>query len=55
MYLDVIVLDVRPEEEFRRGHIHKAVSIPIDQLSERLKELPKFAILLFAGVVAPMA
>lgn len=40
---DVIVLDVRPEEEFRRGHIHKAVSIPIDQLSERLKELPKTA------------
>ena len=38
---DVIILDVRPEEEFRRGHIHQALSIPIDQLSERLDELPE--------------
>lgn len=36
---DVIVLDVRPDEEYQRGHIHKALSIPIDQLAERMKEL----------------
>jgi rhodanese-related sulfurtransferase len=38
---DVIVLDVRPEEEYGRGHIRKAISIPIDQLAARAGELPK--------------
>ncbi|MGC1243138.1 MAG: metalloregulator ArsR/SmtB family transcription factor, partial [Chryseosolibacter sp.] len=37
----VTILDVRPEYEFNKGHIAHAVSIPIDQLSKRLKELPK--------------
>lgn len=36
---EVIVLDVRPEKEYQRGHIHRAISIPIDQLSLRVKEL----------------
>jgi rhodanese-related sulfurtransferase len=35
------VLDVRPEDEYKRGHIVNAVSIPIGQLSSRFKELPK--------------
>lgn len=37
----VTILDVRPETEYKKGHIAKAVSIPFDQLSERLKELPR--------------
>ena len=37
----VTVLDVRPEEEFAAGHLPGAVNIPIDQLSRRLRELPK--------------
>lgn len=37
----VFVLDVRPEVEFRKGHIANSVSIPFDQLPSRLKELPK--------------
>jgi len=37
---DVIVLDVRPEEEYRFGHIPGARSIPIGELAERLEELP---------------
>lgn len=37
----VTILDVRPETEFRRGHIAKSVSIPFDELARRLKELPK--------------
>ena len=37
----VTILDVRPEKEFNTGHIASAVSIPIDQLQGRLKELPK--------------
>jgi rhodanese-related sulfurtransferase/DNA-binding transcriptional ArsR family regulator len=38
---EVIVLDVRPAEEFRAGHIPGAVSIPITELRRRLSELPK--------------
>lgn len=37
----VTILDVRPETEFNKGHIANAISIPLDQLSKRLKELPK--------------
>jgi rhodanese-related sulfurtransferase/DNA-binding transcriptional ArsR family regulator len=37
---DVVVLDVRPEPEYRSGHIAHAVSIPVTDLAERLKELP---------------
>ncbi|PQJ26822.1 ArsR family transcriptional regulator [Salinibacter sp. 10B] len=38
---DVLVLDVRPEEEFEAGHIPGARSIPVDQLEEHLDELPE--------------
>ncbi len=37
----VTILDVRPETEYNRGHIENALSIPIEQLTQRLKELPK--------------
>lgn len=37
---DVVVLDVRPAPEFAAGHITSAVSIPIDDLQRRLRELP---------------
>ncbi|MEV0671142.1 metalloregulator ArsR/SmtB family transcription factor [Mycobacterium sp. NPDC050441] len=36
----VVVLDVRPDEEFLAGHIPGAVSIPVDQLAARITELP---------------
>jgi rhodanese-related sulfurtransferase len=38
---EVTILDVRPAEEYRAGHIPGALSIPIDELKARLKELPK--------------
>jgi rhodanese-related sulfurtransferase len=38
---DVTVIDVRPEEEFRAGHIPGALSIPVAQLKRRLSEIPK--------------
>jgi rhodanese-related sulfurtransferase/DNA-binding transcriptional ArsR family regulator len=38
---EVTVLDVRPVEEYASGHIPGARSIPVAELSERLKELPK--------------
>ena len=37
---DVLVLDVRPAEEYAAGHIDGARSIPLDELEERLAELP---------------
>ena len=37
----VTILDVRPESEYKQVHIANAVSIPIEELSKRLKELPK--------------
>jgi rhodanese-related sulfurtransferase/DNA-binding transcriptional ArsR family regulator len=36
----VLLLDVRPEEEYLSGHIPHAVSIPLSQLKQRLRELP---------------
>jgi rhodanese-related sulfurtransferase/DNA-binding transcriptional ArsR family regulator len=36
----VIVLDVRPAEEYRAGHIPGAMSVPVDQLEQRLADLP---------------
>jgi len=38
---DVVVLDVRPEREFRSGHIRGAVSLPVTELARRLREIPK--------------
>lgn len=38
---DVIVLDVRPGEEYERGHIHRAISIPIEELKRRMDELSR--------------
>jgi len=38
---DYILVDVRTESEFRKGHIEGAVNIPVDDLRERLNELDK--------------
>jgi rhodanese-related sulfurtransferase/DNA-binding HxlR family transcriptional regulator len=37
---DVVLVDVRPTEEFAAGHIEGARSIPLDELERRLAELP---------------
>jgi rhodanese-related sulfurtransferase len=37
---EVVLIDVRPGEEYAAGHIEDARSIPIDELDERLAELP---------------
>ncbi|GAB90629.1 ArsR/SmtB family transcription factor [Gordonia rhizosphera] len=37
----VVILDVRPVEEYDAGHIPGAVSIPVDELAERITELPE--------------
>jgi rhodanese-related sulfurtransferase len=38
---NVVVLDVRPEPEFRAGHIPGAVSAPLDSLDSMAAKLPK--------------
>ena len=38
---EVTVLDVRPKTEYAEGHISGALNIPVEQLSERLSELPQ--------------
>jgi len=37
---DVLLLDVRPEREFRAGHIPGSLNIPVDELAARLHVLP---------------
>jgi len=37
----VTVLDVRPEEEYRAGHIPGALSVPVDTLEAALQTLPR--------------
>jgi rhodanese-related sulfurtransferase/DNA-binding HxlR family transcriptional regulator len=37
----VVLLDVRPQEEYQAGHVAGARSIPLTELKARLKELPK--------------
>jgi rhodanese-related sulfurtransferase/DNA-binding transcriptional ArsR family regulator len=36
-----IVIDVRPPDEYRTAHIAGALPIPLEQLKERLSELPR--------------
>ncbi len=37
----LVVLDVRPKDEFDAGHLPGAVSIPIAELERRLRQVPK--------------
>jgi rhodanese-related sulfurtransferase/DNA-binding MarR family transcriptional regulator len=36
----IVLLDVRPAEEYAAGHIPGAISIPVDELADRIAELP---------------
>lgn len=38
---DVTVIDVRPADEFRAGHIPGALSVPVAQLTRRLRRIPR--------------
>ncbi len=37
---DVTIIDVRPKEEYLNGHLPGAVSIPLSELKNRIKNLP---------------
>jgi rhodanese-related sulfurtransferase len=36
----VVLLDVRPAEEYRAGHLPQALSLPLEEFEARLSELP---------------
>jgi rhodanese-related sulfurtransferase len=38
---DAVVLDVRPEPEYAGGHLPGAIHIPLEELADRLSELPQ--------------
>jgi rhodanese-related sulfurtransferase/predicted transcriptional regulator len=38
---DVVLIDVRPVDEFEAGHIQGAQSIPLDELEQHLAQLPE--------------
>ncbi len=38
---EVTLLDVRPDEEYRAGHLPGALSIPLPELPRRARELPR--------------
>jgi rhodanese-related sulfurtransferase len=38
---EVLVLDVRPEDEYAAAHLPHARSLPVDELKRRIAELPK--------------
>ena len=38
---DVTVVDVRPIEEYRAGHLPHAISIPLAELERRIAEIPR--------------
>lgn len=37
---DVTIIDVRPKQEFREGHIAGALNVPVEELADKLDELP---------------
>ena len=37
----VTVLDVRPEDEFTAGHLPHAINVPLRELTQRMRSLPK--------------
>lgn len=38
---DAVVLDVRPSPEYAAGHLPGALNVPLDELADRLGELPR--------------
>jgi rhodanese-related sulfurtransferase/biotin operon repressor len=38
---DIMIIDVRPEEEYKKGHIRNAICFPKDMLDDNMKNLDK--------------
>ncbi|KAA1297579.1 MAG: rhodanese-like domain-containing protein [SAR202 cluster bacterium] len=48
---DSTVIDVRNEDEYEAGHVKDAIWIPVDEIVQRMEELPKDGNLLFICAV----
>ncbi|MDG2100905.1 MAG: hypothetical protein GWO78_00515 [Dehalococcoidales bacterium] len=48
---DSLVIDVRNEDEYEGGHVKDAKWIPVDEIVQRVDELPKSGNLLFICAV----
>ena len=44
---NVLIIDVRDPEEFEKETIKGAINIPVGQLEDRLKNIPKDTVLVF--------
>lgn len=38
---DLVLLDMRDREDYRRGHIKGALSMPLEEIDKRYRDLPK--------------
>lgn len=38
---DIYIVDVRRQDEFRKGHLKKAKNIPLDGFKDRMNKIPK--------------
>jgi NADPH-dependent 2,4-dienoyl-CoA reductase/sulfur reductase-like enzyme/peroxiredoxin family protein/rhodanese-related sulfurtransferase/TusA-related sulfurtransferase len=48
---DTLLVDVRTADEFALGTIHSAVNIPVDELRERIQEIPRNKrVIVFCGI-----
>ncbi|HUW77997.1 MAG TPA: FAD-dependent oxidoreductase [Candidatus Nanopelagicaceae bacterium] len=45
-----VLLDVRTASEFKRGHIPRALNIPVDDLRERIDEIPREELVVYCQV-----
>ncbi len=39
--LDLVLLDLRDREDYRRGHIKGALSMPLEEIDKRCRDLPR--------------
>ncbi|MFQ5683342.1 MAG: rhodanese-like domain-containing protein [Candidatus Binatia bacterium] len=44
-----MIIDVRSRQAYRDSHIKASISIPLDELSEHLEEIPKDRLVVFYG------
>lgn len=39
---DGVVIDIRPQADFNKGHIHGAINIPLSKVKDSIKDLEKY-------------
>lgn len=39
---NIVIIDVRTEEEYNKGHIKNSILIPVDEIESRISEIQKY-------------